>query len=459
MDKCYKLLVNSLFIILTMLFTLPCKTEDSRLYVYGKGIAGDFDNPILELKYPEIVWEGNDVTGFDSARDMAFEIQTGNQEFDLFAIGYANGGFDFLAQKGFCLDLSESEALLNQVKRMHPYLQDAVFREGKLFGIPISVDASGWEYDVENCKSVGLDADKIPKTYDELFDLLEWWLDEGYDLNPEYAFFLDATQSRERLVNSIVYRYVEYCQQKQIPLRFDNELFYHVMRRLDQIDTDLLDEQISAHTDGLAYGDNALFKTQRNYLDFYMQHGKESKPMPLSFDDEQADISAEIRLFIINPQSTHIPEAIQYLLCFLDGLDAEEKIILFRDYEEPIENPNYEAEMKEAQAFLSAAQSRLALCDNDAQAAQIMEDIDMLKRGVEQIENNRWYVTKDNIRAYKDMVPYMFVREQNIMERNFTDGQLEIRDTITQYARREITLENFIKKANDVVFMIEAEDI
>ena len=83
----------------------------------------------------------------------------------------------------------------------------------------------------------------------------------------------------------------------------------------------------------------------------------------------------------------------------------------------------------------------------------------MLKRGVEQIENNRWYVTKDNIRAYKDMVPYMFVREQNIMERNFTDGQLEIRDTITQYARREITLENFIKKANDVVFMIEAEDI
>ncbi len=101
------------------------------LYIYGKEGAGDFTNPVFGEKYPALAWEGNDTTGYDSAVEMALHMMTQDGAFDLYAISYASGGFHFLRDKGYCMEIDDPE-ISAQIGRMYPFLQDAVTKDGQI---------------------------------------------------------------------------------------------------------------------------------------------------------------------------------------------------------------------------------------------------------------------------------------------------------------------------------------
>ncbi|MEG0493727.1 MAG: hypothetical protein RR696_11045, partial [Clostridia bacterium] len=65
----------------------------------------------------------------------------------------------------------------------------------------------------------------------------------------------------------------------------------------------------------------------------------------------------------------------------------------------------------------------------------------------------------NQIAAYQSMADRMCVRKQNILERNSTEGVLEIRARTLQYIARTISLKEFVSDVDRIVYMIHAEDI
>lgn len=100
--------------------------------------------------------------------DMAERMISRDDQFDLFGIGYDYGGFEYMMEKGYCYDLSSDRRIEEQINRMYPFLQQAVKMGDHIYGVPISVDGSGWGYSATNLQAVGIN---LPDSYERLLDL------------------------------------------------------------------------------------------------------------------------------------------------------------------------------------------------------------------------------------------------------------------------------------------------
>lgn len=86
---------------LLLLLSGGVRAEGVVLNVYGKGGAGEWDNPVLQEEHPEISWSGGDVLS-GSAQDLV-QALTARQPYDLYALNYTDQNFCEIMQKGFAL--------------------------------------------------------------------------------------------------------------------------------------------------------------------------------------------------------------------------------------------------------------------------------------------------------------------------------------------------------------------
>ena len=442
--------------LLTLLLLVSfAQAEDTTLYVFGSSGAGDFDNDTLKQTNPHIHWTGVEVEGNNNAKDMALQMQTNNRCFDLYSIGYAYCGFVTLRDKGFCLDLSSYPELTELVGKMYPYLQKAAYADGKLYAVPIRVSVSGWAYNEGAFEAIGLGPDAVPRTYADLLKLIQWWTEEGYEKYPDYNLFLGADDSRSYLINQIISDYVNDCTLLGDPVDFKNQKVLSLFQTIDTLDTEELDQESADATSGMAYrGDKTLFVLNYNYSNLSDVDAKLYTPLHLCVDDRQLNFPADVQLFAINPQSPHIDEAVKYIAAFLQGMDAESKISLFSDASAaPIEDPNYQSDLADNDAQMALVQA--AKNPEDPNVAEMKTQLENERM---EIEDSRWVVSAEQITQYQAFTKQFCVREQNLLERNSTNGTLEILDQVNQYVQRAFTPEQFAKEANRVVQMVLAEE-
>lgn len=428
------------------------------LHVYGNGTAGDFDNPAFRTKYPEQAWEGNDTTGYESAKDMALHMMTRDQAFDLYAIAYGSGGFHFLRDKGYCMPLT-NEDIQTQVSRMHSFIKDAVTSEGQIYGVPIGVAITGLGYHAKNCEAVGITKDKLPRDYLAFFDIIDWWIAEGADKYPDYTLFEEIDDGRTFLLGTIVNAYIDYCQYTNTPLRFDTPVFRVLADRVDAIDTGLLNAQIKGVSSDMDYHPVSLFRVNQAYHDLESVKDRPNElPLMLSVvPGEPPRVAADLRLFIVNPTSTRKEAAIRYIDCFLQGLDQEKSILLFGGEHEPVTNELFLEEKEELESiYMEINESLESIPPHEY--LDLMERKRLVEEQLERIDQNQWRISPETITAYQQFTDALFVRDQNILERNSTDGTLEIDSLIRRYSNKEITQEAFLNAADRLILFIETED-
>ena len=119
--------------------------------------------------HPDIPIVLADVNSF-SADQLAQSMVSGNDAADIYSLSLSYGSFDQLRQKGYCVDLSSSEVLLNAVKQMNPDFTASFYQDGKLYAFPESAGATGFGYSPSALEKIGLTEDDLPKTYLEFID-------------------------------------------------------------------------------------------------------------------------------------------------------------------------------------------------------------------------------------------------------------------------------------------------
>ena len=167
-----KALLFTLLVSVLAIFLGSTQAESEILYIFGKEGTGDFENEYLRRNDPDFEWTGVEAAeGNNDAKYLAMQMQTKNDCFDVYAAGYAYCGLTRLNEKGFCMDLSCFPELAEISGKYHPFIQQAIRSEGKLFAIPIGISVSGWGYNRYIAEEMGLQ-ESMPSTYSDFFPCL-----------------------------------------------------------------------------------------------------------------------------------------------------------------------------------------------------------------------------------------------------------------------------------------------
>ena len=453
-----KMAIPYMLAILLVTMGIGANAENT-LSIMAKKAAGELSNPLFDERYPEVNLrkEDNALTG--SAMDMAERMISRDDQFDLFGIGYDYGGFEYMMEKNYCYDLSSDHRIKEQINRMHPFLQQAVKMEDHIYGVPISVDGTGWGYSITNLQAVGIDP---PDSYESLLDLMIWWIDEGKDEYPDYVFIreIGGLDVRTFLIRRIVFDYIDVCQEAGKEVRFETSNIIGLFAKLDSIDTTIIDKEIRENSDGMSYEDNALFIPQKSFTDLtsISIYGDE-KAMPLSIARGGDSVSAvDIRVFVLNPESKNVEGALNYLACYLEGMNSEMQIRLFMGDHDPIPYEGYERDRAELEETLRRLEDEIQYAEDDKKN-ELEYSIMVTQRDLDEVEKMKWMINSDSIDNYTRLTRQMFVKRQSLLKSDINEGELQIQQLIDYYAAGQVNAQQFVQQVDDKLEMITSESV
>ena len=246
--------------------------------------------------------------------DLAMELVSGSDRFDLMALELSEGNVDSLLDKGYYVDLSGDESIAAYVRNLYPAWQAACVRGEDIVGIPVSM-RNVWTFmvNLEVWEEEGLG--ELPKTYDELFDCIVAWDDMG--ILDEVPLFERGSSSFGQLLQRIMNDHMGKCKREGRPIVFRDETLLRLLARLEEI-RPILD----AHDARNVTGDGLFFEGVVSNVVNLTSLGSHQvgagdngfAPLPLGLTDEEDCVeSVFLTVLVVNPNSRRQELARAYL--------------------------------------------------------------------------------------------------------------------------------------------------
>lgn len=447
---------RSLCCALALLLCLTCAgaaAGDVSLYVYGKGGAGEWDNPVLEKENPDLSWSGGDSLG-SGVTDIV-QALTARQPYDLYAINYVDGDFQEIVAKGFARDLSVYPELAEFAASLRPFLREAVTVDGKLYGIPIRVFGSQCAYSPQAFKLAGLSEEVVPSTYEAFLDFLAERLEEGVDGDVHLVY--GTANLRGDLANRITRAFIDRYYSAPVPERFSSPEILRVYEKLDALDTSRLDEYLSSLQEGDQYGEPTLFAMAYDVTKLETDEAfRDFQPMILKVDErEEPRVPVQIRLFFISADSPHPDEAALYLQTYLRGLDGAFTIAACEGPHAPLEDAFARRELDAERSALE--ELRAVQPADDAQAEEIAGRIEQAEARINRLEAGRWRVSEADIEAYEAREGMFYVPAYHPLGSPESEGYRSVQMLIDQYAARQLDARAFTAALDQKLEIIALE--
>lgn len=238
------------------------------------------------------------ITGAATAEDVYRAILSKDETVDLFCIR-AGYGMKALIDKGYAA--SEAlDPLIEDVERMHPFLRNALMRQGKLFAYPEYVFTmnSWW-------RSKGYEDVKVPATLSELLDFYQAWEKQGESLHAVARSGISSGWSRLDFGRYAITQWI--LTHDLSDLKFSDSPLEQLLQQLsflppamEEVWTDELVNAVlmDSETTDLTVQDDA-------YADLTMA--------PQVTMGSDVAYLANISVYMVNPYSTHVQEAITFL--------------------------------------------------------------------------------------------------------------------------------------------------
>lgn len=406
--------------------------------------------------HPDIPIVLADVNSF-SADQLAQSMVSGNDAADIYSLSLSYGSFDQLRQKGYCVDLSSSEVLLNAVKQMNPDFTASFYQDGKLYAFPESAGATGFGYSPSALEKIGMTEDDLPKTYLEFIDFAVMWIDDYADEYPDLSLFDYTYDVRNMFIGDIISRYVAYTATTGENLNFDTPLMHKLLNKLDSALPKL--EELNPEDENQGFvmssdGETTSLFTQNMDLTPQRYTWGDYKPLLLPLDDgmEPAE-TLSLQVYLVNPNSECQREAITFLEYLAEHMDETTKIALYPDENTPVEDPNTAKYLAEAQKQLEDAKASKEKAD-DADKRDWDDTISMYEDNIAYYESHLYFVSADAIAQYRSIEPYLHVYTNSLYASLSTDGA----KLLQRYLGNEINSDQFIKEFNRIIRMIQLEN-
>ncbi len=441
--------------------TDPSYLPEVSLSVYG----GYLDDAATEFmaQYPDVPLNFNQDEYFESATALAQAMVSGDNAFDLYYYDLSYQDFQSLMEKGYCLDLSPYTDITDQLKAMYPFIQSVISDNDVFYAVPTSIYSSGLSRYHSTWEDLGL-ADRVPTTYLELIEFIQWWADEGLSENPDIQLMEYAYDYGTSLFQMVLDQYIRQCQAEGEDITLNTPLFRKMLTALEAVDMDTLNDTIPNYEDedmNIIYEDlvsSCLFTEHSQWLtvDTYDDY---ATPLVLPIEEGGAlHVPASVSCIFVNPNSQNLELAVQYIRYMLDNMQPRQHIMMFPDDNEPIKNEHYVEMVAEQEEMLAKAQASL-----ETAAPEDVKDIESVIEQYEEFlsemdDEYYWDASAESIAAYRELAQHAYAVTPSLLSYNGNnDAYTEIHTLISRYVQKQLSMDQFIKQVDQKLRMIRLE--
>ena len=407
-------------------------------------MAGFYDeNPniqVTSVDYP---------AAFD---DVAMELLTGSDAFDLILLGYASGNVRSLIEKGFYVDLSGEEAIAAFLQEVYPVWHDPCMDGETIAALPAAV-WNDWTflYNTDIWEEEGLG--DVPTTYDEFFDALIAWDEEG--ILDRHPLFYDGQYSFDsfyRLLFRIMVDSMGKCQQEGRAIDLHDEVLLHLLGRLEEVRPILAAHDARNVTGAAMFPAGVLTSVYHRSLNSFDPLSY-CEPMPLGLTDAQDCVeSAFYTVLVINPKSAHIDEAKAYLSYLAANPNPWVRSVLMQGMPDGVRTAGYEDATEKYERLIPELNRQILEADREGDDAMVAALEDQI-RDITFNYQEKWEVPPRATEALYQVLPYFAVLTSDgygFLEQN---GE----DLMHMYTIGQIDCETFLSRLDERMQMMRQE--
>lgn len=292
---------------------IPAKDEAQTLIVIG---GNKFDEGYLafQKQNPETLVDFSRYRNYLDAERLVHEmLKQRITDWDVMYCAFPEASDLRLIRSGTTADLNTSAYLKEQIAQMYPNIQSLVGSQGKLLAIPYWPSVKHYPMPhVKHFEELGITIDPLPRTFDELLELVECYLD--LPLEKRSGYTLAEMANRDYLTSFVLDMQTILCRYENKPLTYDTPELKALLERIGQL-TQRIQNEEKPWSENENSGRKLLFGQARSSYTLY-----EGAP---------AVLEGRAGLYLVNPNSPRLEKAIGYVECIVKSYDEETKQELY----------------------------------------------------------------------------------------------------------------------------------
>lgn len=404
--------------------TDPSQRQGITLRVFSTGYSNTINDAVLGMNSERgdisVILEQN----WRSGEDLLQAMMNHDAQNDVYILSYSSPEFKALRDRGYLMDMSGEKELAEAADRLFPYVQQAVKKDGKLIGIPVSVNAQGLGLTKRVSEELKITPEELPKTWDQLLD----WIPtlpkrlEGTDYTVTESY-MDARSLRVQIIQSILTQYQMWMDSKGEMYDFNTPMLKDLLKRVaelkgetlgikEEINYEEMEQETSYHEPLLT----SMYMSGMEGNNYYVK-------LPLGFDEESAMLPVSIDVAFMNPYTEHPEEAKEYLKMLLKKMDNSTQYVLFSDRTEPVPSPYAEESTKYHNEYMEAMKKQLEKAEG-AEKAELEENIrNEEKNWEENQEDILWSISSGMIEEFRKTQELFRVQEYDMFTELFGSSE------------------------------------
>lgn len=355
---------------------------------------------------------------------------SGDSGIDLFVLS-APGDFYSMKEKGYISALNTSEKLLGEASKLYPAMKDVVFSGDSLLGYPVSVSPKSWM--VNETKWNELNLGDYPKTYSELFEKIEMWLNEYAADYPEYTLADVQQMGLNTLVLSMVEEYIHENEASGKQLTFDTPAFREMMKCVSD-NAYLLSEENEQ------WGMPLLTSMYLGFGTCYTDSDLNAMTLPPALDlNVDQSLYAEMDILAVNTASKNAEAAVRFVEFCVENLSNTARYEMEPELNEPVESSIYYVRAAELQDELKVLAEQLEEADQETRYA-IEEKILQAEAKLEQLEERKWEIDPKSIEIYRSAAENLKVSYKSpLLLKGESGGYESLRAVVDKYGTQDFS--------------------
>lgn len=466
-----------------LLLLSAASAQELRLYYVPNGGEGyeryAQENPAVTLVHAT----GEDY--IDTTDALLGQLLTGEFDWDVFSQSTRFGDPQLLMRKGYCADLSGREIIRSHVERMWPAIANQLMLDGKIYGIPTSIQTDMLLCNEFAWTDAGYTAEDVPSTFPEMLAFLNNWIDRQdedelpYDVIAQWDETLyNRCTYAQWLVEELLTSHITQLQFAGEPLRFATE---ELISLLDQ-----------ARDTGLRLYNIERVKTENSFR----------KPLFLLTSDEWGNAQDWLVSLRLREDQPELLPVILHVCCVRSGSDVAEEAVeyleaivsspafvpshdaLFYQDAQPIPDPNLPDQLAYVTALrdilltlrdqpgtplgdivdLSADADRLEtyqhwyhFMQDDPDPDEVQERIDRWNQQIAEMQQNIYLFSPAQLEDYAAFADKLFFPVPGPFAIN-TDGGQQLLQLAQRFVEGQLSALQLTRELDRMAQMIEMEN-
>ena len=205
------------------LISLEPGAELASLTIYGT--VDQAAHQAFQRSHPQVALR-QPVTFFENTDSLVESLLTRDDSYDLFFLNTRYLNPAPLFQKGYFVNLGQSDLIQDRLARLYPAIAQAITREGQICAAPVALElfAPSVFPDVQADKLPGT---ALPATFAGFLQMVRAWYALGLD-DTEHSL-VALFKPRSWLLDTLLRQYINWYQHQGLPLSFDTPLFRQIL--------------------------------------------------------------------------------------------------------------------------------------------------------------------------------------------------------------------------------------